>query len=306
LHIDNISLESVLFMKAKSFSENGKIRRDCHFYSDGFTLIELSIVLVIIGLIVGGILVGQDLVRAAGIRSQISQIEKYNTAVNTFRGKYGYLPGDILNTVAATAGLSYRIGGIANGDGDGVIMGMSNGQQNQINGAFQGGENEFFWLDLSYTGLIKETVSSKANDPLSSLFGTAGYACTNDCNAYLPNAALSTRAFVTTYSNNSTNYYAIVSIDTSFSPANNYGYLGTLPSMTVRQAYNIDQKVDDGLPQTGNVITQYYNTWQVIWSVSGMSGSSSTCFDTSSGKAAYSINQNNGTGINCALSFKIQ
>lgn len=49
----------------------------------GFTLIELSIVLVIIGLIVGGVLVGKDLIIASEVRSQIGQIEKYNTAVHT-------------------------------------------------------------------------------------------------------------------------------------------------------------------------------------------------------------------------------
>ena len=43
----------------------------------GFTLVELSIVIVIIGLIVGGVLVGQDLIKSAEIRSQISQIEQY-------------------------------------------------------------------------------------------------------------------------------------------------------------------------------------------------------------------------------------
>ena len=67
----------------------------------GFTLIELSIVLVIIGLIVGGVLVGQDLIRAAYIRAQISQIEKFNTAVNTFYGKYQALPGDMNATTAS-------------------------------------------------------------------------------------------------------------------------------------------------------------------------------------------------------------
>src|SRR5580692_12405602 len=73
-----------------------------------FTLIEMSIVLVIIGLIVGGVLVGQDLIRAAGVRAQISQIEKYNTAVNTFYGKYGYLPGDIPAEPAAQFGFAPR------------------------------------------------------------------------------------------------------------------------------------------------------------------------------------------------------
>lgn len=61
----------------------------------GFTLIELSIVLVIIGLIIGGVLVGKDLIHAAELRTIISDKEKYITAVNTFRTKYGELPGDM-------------------------------------------------------------------------------------------------------------------------------------------------------------------------------------------------------------------
>ena len=53
-------------------SENGSDGATDWSYSGGFTLIELSIVLVIIGLLVGGVLVGQDLIRAAGVRAQIS------------------------------------------------------------------------------------------------------------------------------------------------------------------------------------------------------------------------------------------
>ena len=72
----------------------------------GFTLIELSVVLVIIGLIVGSVLVGQSLISAAGVRATIAQIEKYNTAANTFREKYGYLPGDIKDPDASSFGLA--------------------------------------------------------------------------------------------------------------------------------------------------------------------------------------------------------
>lgn len=60
----------------------------------GFTLIELSIVLVVIGLIVGGVLVGQDLILAAKMRSQASYTEKLNLAILAFRVKYDCLPGD--------------------------------------------------------------------------------------------------------------------------------------------------------------------------------------------------------------------
>ena len=87
----------------------------------GFTLIELSIVLVVIGLIVGGILVGQDLIKAAEVRAQIGQINEYNTAVNTFRGKYGYLPGDIPDPYATQFGFQTRGAYPGQGDGDGMI-----------------------------------------------------------------------------------------------------------------------------------------------------------------------------------------
>jgi prepilin-type N-terminal cleavage/methylation domain-containing protein len=59
-----------------------------------FTLVELSIVLVIIGLIIGGVLAGRDLIRAAELRSLVSEVERYNSAVNAFKLKYNCLPGD--------------------------------------------------------------------------------------------------------------------------------------------------------------------------------------------------------------------
>jgi prepilin-type N-terminal cleavage/methylation domain-containing protein len=61
---------------------------------NGFTLIELSIVLVIIGLMIGGVLVGRDMIISAQVRQVVTQIEAFNVAANTFRGKYKALPGD--------------------------------------------------------------------------------------------------------------------------------------------------------------------------------------------------------------------
>ena len=83
-----------------------------------FTLIELSIALTFIGLIVGGVLVGQDLIKAAQIRAQVTQFEKWNQAVNTFRGKYNCLPGDCPNATTFFPTLS---GSYTNGDGNGLL-----------------------------------------------------------------------------------------------------------------------------------------------------------------------------------------
>jgi prepilin-type N-terminal cleavage/methylation domain-containing protein len=117
----------------------------------GFTLIEMSIVLVIIGLIVGGVLVGQDLIRAASVRAQISQIERFNTAVNTFYGKYQALPGDMNASVAGQFGFAARGPYAGEGDGNGFIEGNYGNQAGGNDGSAQGdGETLLFWQDLTY------------------------------------------------------------------------------------------------------------------------------------------------------------
>jgi prepilin-type N-terminal cleavage/methylation domain-containing protein len=85
----------------------------------GFTLIELSIALVIIGLLVGGVLSGRELLYTASIRATAKQAERYITAYNTFKLKYNCLPGDCAS--ATNFGL-YSIAFDQNGNGDGFIQ----------------------------------------------------------------------------------------------------------------------------------------------------------------------------------------
>ena len=82
-----------------------------------FTLVELSIVLVIIGLVAGGILVGRDLIHSAENRAYVGQLQSYNVAVNTFKTKYNCLPGDCANATDYFAGT-------LNGNGNGMISGL--------------------------------------------------------------------------------------------------------------------------------------------------------------------------------------
>lgn len=99
---------------------------DKKFFHRGFTLIELSIVLVIIGLVIGGILVGQSLIRSAEIKSIFSDVEKLKTAVYSFKSKYAQLPGDInyasqMWGSASDCRLEQTTSATCNGNNDGLI-----------------------------------------------------------------------------------------------------------------------------------------------------------------------------------------
>ncbi len=66
--------------------------------TSGFSLIELSIVLIIIGLLVAGVTGGQSLIESARVRAVINEIENIKRGVNTYYVAKGRLPGDPTNT----------------------------------------------------------------------------------------------------------------------------------------------------------------------------------------------------------------
>jgi prepilin-type N-terminal cleavage/methylation domain-containing protein len=89
----------------------------------GFTLVELALVLVIIGLVIGGVMVGQDLIFSAKIRAQIKQVEEMETAYNTFKVKYNCTAGDCANATEFFGTTDAQGNAVNNGNGDGIIKG---------------------------------------------------------------------------------------------------------------------------------------------------------------------------------------
>src|SRR6195256_6662031 len=87
----------------------------------GFTLVEIAIVLVIIGLLLGGILKGQEMITQAKIKNVVNDFNGITVAVTSYQDRYRFLPGD--DKGATTR---WTVQNPASGDGDGVIAGKYN------------------------------------------------------------------------------------------------------------------------------------------------------------------------------------
>ena len=219
----------------------------------GFSLVELSIVLVILGLLTGGILAGQNLIRASELRSITTQFSSYNAAVNTFRDKYFSLPGDFRDATKfwgsapscpGTAGTGTQT---CDGNGDGSILTVGSG------GDYV--ERYMFWQHLANAGLIEGSYTGMAgaggnkdsvpdeNVPSGKFKQSIWYADTRS------DSGNTTLLFQLDYGN-----HFILGVDRGASNRP----LNTM--LAPAELWGIDTKMDDGRPAYGKVIAGNYNT----------------------------------------------
>lgn len=234
-----------------------------HTYKkSAFSLVELSIVLVILGLLTGGILAGQNLIKAAELRAVTEEFAQWQTATNSFRQKYFALPGDLRNATqfwgsANGANCFGPINGLGsgtqtcNGDGNGQITygGMSNAYVEMF----------MFWQHLYNAGLINQEMSGRSgpygrdnsiigtNSP-KSRFGNAGWSVFDDL---FPDNTDPQDNF-TIYGTKHSGWPMI------FGGQYNRYELYT-PVLTPAEAWNIDTKIDDGKADTGIVVPNMYH-----------------------------------------------
>lgn len=206
-----------------------------------FTLLELSIVIVIIGLIVAGISAGQSLVKQANMRSTLASINELRTAINTFSLQYNELPGDIPNAssyfTCATDGVV--AGNTCNGDGDGRII-----YYTPTNTSLREGWRAHEHLRLA--GILEGNMTAPgivadASNVLGSIIGV------NTPEVPFANTGIALGAA------NSLPYKALFYLG-AFST--NYSVIGA--AFTHPEAYAIDKKLDDANPTSG-IITPWGN-----------------------------------------------
>jgi prepilin-type N-terminal cleavage/methylation domain-containing protein len=129
----------------------------------GFTLVEIAIVLVIIGLLLGGVLKGQEMIKSAKVKSQMQQLDGISAAFNTYQDKYGALPGDD-NNASANTGVAGLTAGNANGvyssaEGDRGVWehleaaNLLAGYAAAANGRFLNKYGQQTFFDSNYAGL---------------------------------------------------------------------------------------------------------------------------------------------------------
>ena len=92
----------------------------------GFTLVEIAIVLVIIGLLIGGVLKGQELIYNQKVKSTYDAYRQYTAAMYGYQDRFKAIPGD--DASATTRGFVVAVGdpAISNGTGNGSIAGGNN------------------------------------------------------------------------------------------------------------------------------------------------------------------------------------
>ena len=123
----------------------------------GFTLVEIAIVLVIIGLLLGGILKGQELITSARVRNLITQIDGVKTAFYGFQDRYRALPGDFSQADTQIPGETAGNTAV-DGNGNAIVEGP-NTPATAVNGAVNSKEATLVWDHLSHSGFINGTYS---------------------------------------------------------------------------------------------------------------------------------------------------
>ncbi len=115
----------------------------------GFTLVEIAIVLVIIGLLLGGVLKGQELITQAKIRNVANDLNGMSAAVYGYQDRYKKFPGD--DNDAATR---WTNPATVSGDGNGAVGAAGQATVIDCAGAGANGENCRFWQHLRLSGFV--------------------------------------------------------------------------------------------------------------------------------------------------------
>ena len=247
---------------------------------NGFTIVELAVVLTIIGLLVGVVVGGQSLIAASKLRSIQTDVASLTGAIRQFNEKYQYLPGDFPQG-STTWGIA------VDGDGNGRVGTGYTALSNEWWGA---------WVQLEKAGFLENIV-----------IGGPGSRAENS-GAELPLSKIKPGMFLFTYVGTMTNStdlyngeYGNALILGSLAAGGSWPDQPLYPVLTTFDAQKLDTKFDDGLPALGNVraFVEFTSSWGQHTCTTGSSASAGT-------SAKYNLSSGGSSGARdarCGIVF---
>lgn len=244
----------------------------------GFTLVELSIVLIIIGFLIAGISAGSSLVKTAEINSVISDFRTYQVAYNNFIARYGQAPGDY--SAASTTFTWTSIASACNGNNDGMV-GTSSSALELMSAMASLASASMISAAITYPGACGTVAVTSATMPTSKVLGGL-YSILNGSDAVMirGGTAKNTGFWASGANTSSTNAVMLGKGNTTTTNPNNFGIY------TAMNAYSVDVKVDDGAPGSGN-----------IRSGDGQDATTGHCISATSATATYTLTNANAACV---------
>jgi len=254
-----------------------KIKQKQH----GFTLVELSVVIVLIGLIVAGVIGAQNLVELAKSRKLMGQIQSFKVAFNTFYLEFEQYPGDMSNASSYWSSCTTANGSVCNGDG------------NRRYGSWGSNEGERGWHHLSLAGLLPYSFDNSSYGAVIGGWASESkpgvtspkfdqYATNEICAKFWRE---SHSLFGSLSGKNIITIRGIIPTD-----ANHTCWQGNA-GIPVKVAHQIDNKLDDGEMRTGHMTV--IGTWG--------GSSDGTCHN---GSLNWAFDGGEGQGCNMFISLR--
>lgn len=267
----------------------------------GFSLVELSIVLVILALLTGMLMVGRHVIRSTELQAIIREAEEYKAAINTFRERYLFLPGDMPTAT--------NYFGVANADPDTCFAMNKKNTRATCNGngdkRINIGEEVFLvWHHLASAELISGAYEGRhdpditvpggdipightpgKNSPQSKFRGGTGY-------------GVRWMGVTTGLNNWFEGSYGHVFMFGEGVGTNN---LPRGTALTPPEAFKLDNKYDDGLPASGNLVTRPGTASSTPNCTESVVGAADVTHGVNHPDAVYRLSLDN---IECVLIFR--
>ena len=181
----------------------------------GFTLIEIAIVLVIIGLLLGGVLKGQELINSAKVKNLATDFRNIPVYIYGYQDKFRALPGDDIQAIS-------HVSAAANGNGNGLIDGAWDSTSTAD-------ETQMFWADVRLAGLAAGPTTGVDLLPTNAVGGIIGITSSNTANFTDPSAG------------------------TAANPKISGSYIICSAGILGKYAKQLDLQMDDGNPLGGSI-----------------------------------------------------